>query len=312
MKPFKLKNITAVLYLLCFFGADPALAKLNVVATTEDLASIVREVAGEKVNVMAIARGYQDPHVIEAKPSYMLKVNRANLLIYQGLELEVGWLPLLIQGGRNKQVLPGQLGHLDVSQAITPLEVPVGELDRSMGDVHPLGNPHFTLDPGNRLLIADIIVNRLSQLDPPNSTHFQTNLEKFRRRLNEKIEEWKSRLEKFKGSKVVTYHTTWSYLLDFFGIESVGSIEIRPGIPPSGRHLASLANRMKETGTKVILQANYFDREYSDLLARKTQATVAVLPVAVGGVKEAQDTFALFDVLVKKLETVFQDHLDLN
>ena len=313
MKPFKLKFITTILFWVCTFSTNPALAKLNVVTTTEDLASIVREVAKEKVNVKAIARGYQDPHVIEAKPSYMLKVNRADLLIYQGLELEVGWLPLLIQGGRNKKVLPGRLGHLDVSQAITPLEVPVGELDRSLGDVHPLGNPHHTLNPENRLLIADHIADRLIQLDPSNSQVYRTNLKSFRKRLKEKIAEWNSRLQKFKGSKVVTYHTTWSYLLDYFGFESVGSIENRPGIPPSGRHLAALATRMKETGTKVILQANYFDSDYSDLLASKTQATVVILPVAVGGLKEAQDTFTFFDFLIDNLERAFEKNLsDIN
>ncbi|GJL79838.1 MAG: adhesin [Nitrospinaceae bacterium] len=287
------------------------MAKINVVTTTEDIASIVREVGGNRVAVQSIARGYQDPHVVEAKPSYMLKINRADLLAYQGLELEVGWLPLLIQGGRNKKVMPGQLGHLDVSHAITPLEVPAGQLDRSMGDVHPLGNPHYTLNPENGLLIAAVIAERLSQLDPSGSQSYQANLEKFRQRLKAKVVEWKSRLEKFKGSKVVTYHTTWSYLLDFFKIESVGAIENRPGIPPSGRHLAELATLMNQTGTKVILQANYFDDEFSQLLASKTEATVLALPVAVGGTEEAQDTFTLFEILVDKLEKAFAKHQSL-
>jgi len=289
-----------------------AQAKLNVVTTTEDIASIVREVGGGLVEVQTIARGYQDPHVIQAKPSFILQVNRADLLIYQGLELEVGWLSLLIQGGRNKKVMLGQLGHLDVSQAITPLQVPVGQLDRSMGDVHPLGNPHYTLNPENGLLIAATVADRLTLLDPDHADAYKSNLEKFRKRLERKIKEWKAKMEKFKNLKVVTYHSTWSYLLDFFAIESIGTIENRPGIPPSGRHLAELVTLMNQSGTKVILQANYFENEYSDLLAGKTQATVLVLPASVGGVKEAQDYIALFDILIDKMGKAFEKNQSLS
>lgn len=278
------------------------LAKINVVTTTEDIASIVREVGGNLVTVNTIARGFQDPHVIEAKPSYMLKVNRADLLAYQGLELEVGWLPMLIQGGRNKKVMPGQLGHLDVSQAITPLDIPTGELDRSMGDVHPQGNPHYHLNPENGLLMADIIADRLARLDPANADAYKINFKNFRKRLEEKIAQWKKRMEKFHNLKVITYHATWNYFLDFFAIESVGTIENKPGIPPSGKHISELAKVMKQTNTRIILQANFFKKEYSDLLASKTQGDVVVLPVSVGGVEEAGDYFALFEVLINKLE----------
>lgn len=284
------------------------LAQLNVVTTTEDIASIVKEVGGDLVAVKTIARGYQDPHVIEAKPSYMLKVNRADLLAYQGLDLEVGWLPMLIQGARNKNVFPGQLGHLDVSQVITPLEIPGGELDRSMGDVHPHGNPHYHLNPENGLLMAETIADRLIRLDPSNADAYKSNLESFSKRLEEKITQWKTRMEKFQSLKVITYHSTWNYLLDFLSIESVGTIENRPGIPPSGRHLSELSSVMKQTNTRVILQASYFEEEYSDLLVGKTQGEVLVLPVSVGGVEEARDYIALFDVLIKMLEKTFENN----
>lgn len=284
------------------------LAKINIVTTTEDIAAIAKEIGGDLVNIKTIVRGYQDPHAIEAKPSFILKVNRADLLVYQGLELEVGWLPMLIQGGRNKKVMQGQLGHLDVSQAISPLAVPVAELDRSMGDVHPQGNPHYHLNPQNGLLIADIIADRLTRLDPANTDAYKTNFDNFSKRLKQKIVQWKTRMEKFQNSKVITYHSTWNYLLDFLSIESVGTIENRPGIPPSGKHLSELATAMQQTNTRVILQANFFEKEYSDLLAGKTQATVAVLPAYVGGVKEAQDYMALFDVLINKLEKTFKKH----
>lgn len=305
MKPFNWINSVFIFFLLVSFSPGIAFAKLNVVATTEDIASIVREIGGALVNVDSIAKGYQDPHVIEAKPSYMLKINRADLLAYQGLELEVGWLPLLIQGGRNPKVLPGKLGLLNVAEAITPLEVPVGELDRSMGDVHPLGNPHYPLNPENGLLMARSIADRLSQLDPANAETYANNLENFHQRLQNKIAEWKSVLEKFRGAKLITYHATWVYLLDYFGLEQIGTIENRPGIPPSGKHLADLATLMKQTGTKIILQANFYDDEFSKLLASKTEATVVVLPVHVGGIPEAADYFGLFEVIVKKLERAF-------
>jgi zinc/manganese transport system substrate-binding protein len=311
MKSLNSIKITFVFVLFFLISPSMVLAKINVVTTTEDIAAIAKEVGGDLVNIKTIARGYQDPHAIEAKPSFMLKVNRADLLAYQGLELEVGWLPMLIQGGRNKKVMPGQLGHLDVSQTISPMEVPVGELDRSMGDVHPQGNPHYPLNPNNGLLMADIIANRLTRLDPANADAYKINLEKFSKRLEGKISTWKARMEKFQNLKVITYHATWNYLLDFLSIESVGTIENKPGIPPSGKHLSELATVMQQTNTRVILQANFFEKKYSNLLAGKTEATVIVLPAYVGGVKEAQDYIALFDVLINQLEKVLEKQLSL-
>lgn len=305
MKPFSFLKVVFVLFLFYLVNPGMALANLNIVSTTEDIAAIAKEVGGNLVTVQTIAKGYQDPHVIEAKPSFMLKVNRADLLVYQGLELEVGWLPMLIRGGRNKNVLPGRLGHLDVSKAITPLEVPTGEIDRSMGDVHPQGNPHYHLNPENGLLMAGIIADRLIQLDPANTSAYKANLENFSKRLKEKVKTWKARMEKFQNVEVITYHANWNYLLDYFSIESVGTIEDRPGIPPSGRHLAELTAVMKQKNARVILQANFFDKEYSNLLAGKTNSEVVILPVSVGGVEDAGDYIALFDILINKLESTF-------
>jgi len=308
MKPFSRKYINFLFIIFCFFCPSPALAKINVVTTTQDIASIVKEVGRALVNVKTIVKGYQDAHVVQAKPSFMLRLNRADLLAYQGLELEVGWLPLLIQGARNRMILPGQQGHLNVSDAVEPLDVPFGEVDRSLGDIHPLGNPHYHLNPQNGLLMADIIANRLARLDPDNADAYKNNLEIFQKRLEEKIKQWKTRMEKFQNSKVITYHATWNYLLDFLAIESVGTIENRPGIPPSGKHLSELVKVMKQTNTGIILQASYFENEYSMLLAGKTQGEVVILPVSVGGVPEAGDYFKLFDVLVNKLEKAFEKH----
>jgi zinc/manganese transport system substrate-binding protein len=309
IQPFKRINIFFIIFVLGLVSPSMTWAKLNIVTTTEDIASIVKEVGGDLVKVKTIIKGYQDPHYIQAKPSFMLQVNRADLLIYQGLELEIGWLPILIQGGRNKKVLPGRLGLLDLSQSITPLNIPMRGVDRSVGDIHPLGNPHYHLDPQNGFLMANYISRRLTQLDPSNADAFKANLENFSKRLENKIKAWKARMEKFLNFKVITYHATWNYLLDFLYLESVGTIENRPGIPPTGKHLSELAAAMKQTHTRVILQSNFFENEFSELLASKTNGEVLVLPASVGGSKDAQSYIALFDVLINKLESTFEKHL---
>ncbi len=284
-----------------------SLAKLNIVTTTEDIASIAKEIAGDLADVKSIARGNQDAHYIQAKPSYMVKLNRADLLIYQGLELEAGWLPLLIQGARNPKILPNAPGHLDLSSVIKPIDVPKGEVDRSMGDIHPLGNPHYPLDPQNGFLMAMAIADVLGKLDAKNENVYQGNMIEFNTRLREKIGEWNSRLGKFRAKKVVTYHTTWGYFLKHFGIGQTGVVEIVPGIPPSPKHLVELAKSMKKENTRLILQANYYEPKFSELLAEKSGGTVLILPASVGGSAEAKDYLDLFETLVSELETALEN-----
>lgn len=283
-----------------FFLAGPAQAELKVVTTTEDIAALVKEVAGGLVKVDYLARGDQDPHYIQAKPSHMVKLNRADLLIYQGLELEVGWLPLLIEGARNPKVRAGQPGHLDLSQAIVPLDIPKGEVDRSMGDIHPLGNPHYHLDPVNGLSAARFIADRLIALSPELEPGIKTNLERFTKTLEAKIIEWKEKLSPFQQALVVTYHTTWSYFLNRFNIRSIGTIELKPGIPPSPRRLAHLAETMKRQNVTVILQANSID--HTQALARQTGSTILILPASVGGKEGIEDYISLFDYLVSQIQ----------
>ncbi|MFQ5451209.1 MAG: metal ABC transporter substrate-binding protein [Nitrospinaceae bacterium] len=302
MKIHSCLTLITISILCLWINESTAAAKLRVVTTTQDIAALVKEVGGDLVKVESIARGYQDAHYIEARPSYMLKVNRADLLIYQGLELEIGWLPLLIQGGRNLKVLPGRPGNLDLSSSILPLEIPRGEVDRSMGDIHPLGNPHYHLDPENGVFMAQAIADRLEDLDAENAGTYRDRLGHFIERLTKKIEGWKKRLEKFRSPKVVTYHKTWSYFLKRFGITRVGTIEPIPGVPPTPRHLTTLAKLMKNQHTRVILQANYFETKFSGMLAQKTGAVVLSLPVSVGGAAEAADYISLFDTLVTSLE----------
>jgi len=285
-------------------SGEEAIAELKIVATTQDLASIVREIGGDHVSVTSIARGYQDAHYLLAKPSYMVKMNRADLLVYQGLQLEIGWLPLLIRGARNPKIRIGQPGHLNVSSAIDPIEIRGIKIDRSLGDIHPLGNPHYQLDPENGILMANLIADRLTELDSENDSYFKNNLDHFVNKLEIKIKEWRKRLEKLRHKKIVTYHLTWSYFFNQFEIDYGGVIELRPGIQPTPKELAKLADKMKRQKTKLIIQANYYVTGFADILSQKTGAKLLVLPASVGGVPDAKDYIGLFEYLVSKFEKV--------
>ena len=227
------------------FQLQTVWAQLNVVTTTEDIASLVRVVGGERVNVQSLSRGYQDTHFVQAKPSLMITVHKADLLIYQGLELEVGWLPLLIRGARNPKVSLGQPGNLDLSLSIDPIEVPQGTLDRSMGDVHSFGNPHYNLAPSNIKPMLFMIADHLSELDPSHEAKFKSNRNNFVKRFDARLAEWKQRMIPFKGRQVVTFHRTWSYFLHDFGMQYIGTLEPVPGIQPSPSHLIRLSKLIK-------------------------------------------------------------------
>lgn len=297
-------NLVAWTFLLA--GTHLSWAGLKVVTTTTDLASIAKEVGGSLIEVQALVKGYQDPHQIQPKPSYMVKMNRADLLIYQGLDLEIGWLPILIDGARNPSIRLGQSGHLDASVRILPLEIPVGEVDRSMGDIHPYGNPHYHLDPENGFIIAQSIFNKLSQLDPANSPQYKANLQQFLKRLEGKIKQWKDRMTPFKGAQIVTYHKLWSYFTNRFELRVLDTVETKPGIPPTTTHLVKLANQMNQKKIKLIVQATYYKSEFADILAGKTGGTALALPAFVGGTPEAKDYFTLFDTIIDKLTKVLK------
>jgi len=283
------------------FQVQTVWAQMNVVTTTEDIASLVQVVGGEWVNVKSLSRGYQDTHFIQAKPSLMVTLHKADLLIYQGMELEVGWLPLLIRGARNPKVFLGQPGNLDLSLSIDPIEVPQGTLDRSMGDVHIFGNPHYNLGPSNIKSMLFMIADHLSELDPAHEMQFKSNRNTFFKKFKTRLIEWKQRMAPFKGEKVVTFHRTWSYLLREFGMHYIGTLEPVPGIQPSPAHLIRLSQLMKTKNVRLILQASYYRDKFAKMLADKTGARVLALPPGVGGVPEANDTIRLFDYLVDKI-----------
>jgi zinc/manganese transport system substrate-binding protein len=282
-------------------AATPLHAAIKVVTTTEDLAALTREVGGDRIKVEALARGYQDPHFVEAKPSFILKLHSADLLVLVGRELEIGWLPPLIQQSRNKKVQVGAAGHLDASLTVRILEIPTGEITRAMGDVHPQGNPHYWLDPGNGRRVAESIRDKLSAMSPGDAAYFASRYEDFDKRLAEAEKRWDALMAPYKGLKVVTYHRSWPNFAERFGLEVVGYVEPRPGIPPSPGHTLELIAIMKRLGVKILLVEPYFDVKTPDSIARATDARVLVMPPSVGGEKEITDYFELFDYDIERL-----------
>src|SRR6266550_3831686 len=288
---------------------SPAIAvakKLNVMTATTDLASLAQEVGGDKINVEAMAKGYQDPHFVEAKPSFLLKLRQADLLVVVGLQLEIGWLPPLITQSGNSRIQVGANGYLDASQFAEILEIPQGSITRAMGDVHPLGNPHYWLDPDNGRRVAKGIAGKLGEMDPGDSAYFQQRFQEFDRRLTEADKKWLADMKPFRGRKVVTYHNSLPNFAKHFGLDVVGFVEPRPGIPPTPSHTFDVINMMKRDHVKVIMVEPYFDRKTPDSIARETGGTVVEYLPSVGGLKEVTTYFQLFDYDIALLTKAFQ------
>ena len=289
---------------VCLLMAVPAGAqsKLNVVTSTEDLTSIAREVGGDRISVTALAKGYQDPHFVDPKPSFILAVNRAALYIAVGRELEIGWLPPLVTSSRNAKIQPGAQGYLDASLNVHILEIPTGQITRAMGDVHPLGNPHYWLEPGNGRLIAQAIRNKLGELTPSDKAYFGQRYDDFDRRLAAAEKRWDAVMAPYKGTKVVTYHRSWPNFMERFGLEVVGYVEPKPGIPPSPSHTLELIDEMKRDGVKLIAVEPYFSLKTPQAIASQVPGSkVLILAPSVGGVKEVTDYVQLFDYNVNLL-----------
>ena len=280
--------------------ASVAHAKLNVVATTSDLGAIAREIGKDKVEVTSLAKPTEDPHFVDAKPSFIVKLNKADMLIDGGLHLEIGWLPNLVVGARNKKILAGGNGYLVASAGVPIIEVPT-TADRAMGDVHPMGNPHFMLDPINGKIVAAHICDRLCQIDAANCNYYKDNLKDFTKRLDQKFSEWQKALEPFRGTKIVTYHKTFPYFANRFNLNVVGSLEPKPGIPPSPTHINSLIPMMKNGGVKLILIEPFRERKTPEFAASQTGAKIVIFPIMVGGQKETDDYLSLFDYTINQI-----------
>jgi ABC-type Zn uptake system ZnuABC Zn-binding protein ZnuA len=301
-----LLTIAAVLAGSLISPAPAAAKKLNVVTATTDLAALAQEVGGDKINVESIAKGYQDPHFVEAKPSFLLRLRQADLLVVVGLQLEIGWLPPLITQSGNSRIQVGANGYLDASQFAAILEIPQGSITRAMGDVHPLGNPHYWLDPDNGRRVAKGIAAKLAEMDPGDAAYFQQRFQDFDRRLTEADKKWEEQMKPFRGRKIVTYHNSAPNFAKHFGLQVVGFVEPRPGIPPTPSHTFDVVNMMKRDNVKVIMVEPYFDRKTPDSIARDTGATVVQYLPSVGGVKEVTTYFQLFDYDIALLTKAFQ------
>ena len=282
-------------------SSAPAQAGIKVVTTTEDLAALAREVGGDKISVESIAKGYQDPHFVEAKPSFILKLHSADLLVVIGREMEIGWLPPLLQQSRNPRIQLGSPGYLDASLTVKILDIPQGQITRAMGDVHPFGNPHYWLDPGNGRRIAKEIQAKVSELQPADAAYFTQRLADFDKRLGEAEKRWDVALAPYKGTKIVTYHRSWPNFVERFGLEVIGYVEPKPGIPPSPQHTIDLIGEMKKVKAGIILVEPYFDLKTPQSVARETGAKVIVLSPSVGSEKEVTDYIKLFDYDVNLL-----------
>ena len=296
----KIKFQVYLCLLFTFSWASVAYAKINIVATTSDLGALVREIGKDKVEVTSIAKPTEDPHFVDAKPSFIVKLNKADMLIEGGLQLEIVWLPPLVTGARNQKVLVGNPGYLIASTGIQILEAPAS-LDRAMGDVHPFGNPHFMLDPLNGKIVATQICDRLCQIDAANCNYYKDNLKNFMSKLDQKLSEWQKMMEPFRGTKIVTYHKTFPYLANRFNLVVVGTLEPKPGIPPFPTHINKLIPLMKNEGVKLIIIEQFRERKIPEFVADQTGAKIVILPIMVGGQKEIQDYLALFDYNINQI-----------
>jgi len=289
--------IMALILLSCgFFFCATTCAKerrINVLTTTTDLKSITEFIGGDRVKVASICKGYQDPHFVEAKPSFMVKAKKADLFIRVGLELEIGYEQLIIDGSRNPRIKIGRRGHLDASEGVNLLEVPTTtKIDRSMGDIHPMGNPHYWLDPVNAKIVAANIAERLSRLSPQDASYFKRNLSAFNEKIDKKLSEWKDKLAPFEKEKIAVYHRSWPYFAERFGLEIACELEPKPGIPPTPGHLKEVIDIIKEEEVKVILMEVFYNEKPARFVAEQTGAQVVVV--------------CLIDTIVEKLAKGFR------
>ena len=295
-----MKAILMFTAVLLAAAAAPARAALEVFACEPEWAALAGELGGELVNAESATTAQQDPHYIQARPSLIARVRRANLVLCTGADLEVGWLPLLLRQAGNAAVQPGQPGYLTASDYVDMLDKP-SSVDRSLGDVHPYGNPHVQTDPRNIGKVAAALAERLAMLDPPNAATYRSRYADFDTRWQAALARWTAAIEPLKGRQVVTHHKGWVYLENWIGLIEVGNLEPKPGLPASAAHLAELLEQIRGQQVAVIIRSVYEDGKASEWLAGRTSIPYVVLPHTVGSVPGADDLFRLFDVLVKTL-----------
>lgn len=305
MKRLNLYKVATLALIAIATTGSSASAQLRVVATTPDLASVAREIGGNLVNVRALAKPTEDPHYVDAKPSHIVTLNRADELIEGGAELELGWLPPLLENSRNARISAGAPGRIVASEGVKMLEIPTS-FDRSKGDVHSLGNPHFLIDPVNVKIFAGHIAEHFAQVDPKSAAIYRSNLARFNARVDAKLAEWQKQLAPYRGAKIVTYHKDFVYLAKRFNLEVVETLEPKPGIAPSPAHLAKVIRTMKAENARVILVQPYQNRRTAQTVARQTGALVLDIPQQPGARPNTPSYFDMMDYMVTTLATAFR------
>ena len=294
------KIITILAAIIFILQTSASFAKVKVVTTLNDLNAIVKEVGGDKVDSMNLARPSDDPHQIEPKPTFLRNLSKADLLFLIGMDLEI-WLQPLIDSSHNSKIQKGKNGYVDCSSVISPKEVPTTRVTPELGDVHPQGNPHYWLDPNNAILIAELAYNKLSKVDPENQSYYSDNLASFKTKINENIKIWKEKMANASNKKVVCQHSSWIYFTDFAGLEIVGYVESRPGVPPTAREISNTTSLMNEKDCKVIISESYQNKKFPNMIAKKINGKVISLPASTGAVKGTEDYFKFMDYLINKL-----------
>jgi len=273
---------------------------IKVVTTTTDMKSIAELVGGTKVSVSSIATGYQNPHFVDPKPSYIISLTKADLFVTVGLDLETGWSPQLLSSSRNTKIQKGAAGYVDASEGVNLLQVP-NAANRAEGDIHIFGNPHYWLDPTNGKIIARNIVNGLERVDPVNKSYYEANLQSFNSRIDAKMKEWQSKMAPFKGSKIIAYHNEWVYFETRFGLQIVDFMEPKPGIPPTPSQMVKVIKEVKANNIKVIISSPYFTTSSSDVVAKQTGIKELTMATSVNAFDSIKDYFGLFDYNIDQL-----------
>jgi len=287
--------------MLGLLATAPASADLKVATSLTDLASVAQFVGGKHVSAQSLCRGYEDPHFVPAKPSLMKAIQHADVFVSTGLELDSGWLPLVLPGSRNPKIQPGTKGFVDASQGVDVLEKPAGTVSRAEGDIHPLGNPHYYADPKSLEVVADHLAEVFSQLDPANAADYAANAKAFDEKMEASLAKWEQEMAPYKGASVLTYHKNFVYFADRFGLKLFGTVEPKPGIPPSPHYVNGLAEGMKKAGVKVVLYQPYYNADASNQVAKRAGGVAVEVATEVGGLPGANDVFSKFDVLVSSV-----------
>jgi zinc/manganese transport system substrate-binding protein len=300
-----MKKIVFSLFLFIAAVSIVNASPIRVVTTTADLRSITEMIGGNKVSVQSIATGYQNPHFVDPKPSYIISLSNADLFVTVGLDLETGWSPQLLSSSRNSKIQKGSPGYVDASEGVGLLQVP-SSVNRGEGDIHIYGNPHYWLDPLNGKVIARNIANGLERIDPSNKAFYEANLETFWTRIDQKLREWQTKMAPYRGAKVIAYHNEWVYFERRFGLEIVDFMEPKPGIPPSPSQLVKVIKEVTANKIKVIISSPYFTTSSSDVVAKQTGVKELTLATSVGAFSNIKNYFDLFDYDIDQLVAVLK------